>query len=187
MGKWEHCDGYAVSSPPQEVRLSFPLPVTPYLFWGLSPLYPMGHMWAVRCAGPRADPLLRDTLTSRFSCFPSNPSTPSRRTLLLWEHEKVLNSHIISPNYCLWHRMKNFSLKGQIVNVSALWVMASWFCDHGMKAATENTDWIEFDFEHFPPRERSSLILIKNSIQWHTVLDFLSVKLTNSRCPWAKE
>lgn len=30
---------------------------------------------------------------------------------------------------------------------------------------------------------KETLILIKNLILWHTVLDFLSMKLTNSRCP----
>lgn len=32
-------------------------------------------------------------------------------------------------------------------------------------------------------RKEKTPTLIKNLILWHTVLDFLSMKLTNSRCP----
>ena len=173
LGKWECCGGYAVSSAPtQEVRPNFPLPMTPYLFWGLSPLYPCGSH--VGCEGwwtwgrpllrgtlsplcpcgshvgreewwTSGRPLLRSTLTSQLSCSPLRPFHPKQKNPSPLGTWKYSGQSLDFPKLLFVTQDETFSLKAQIVNVSSLWVMTSWFCVHGIKAATENTDWMSLN------------------------------------------
>ena len=50
----------------------------------------------------------------------------------------------------------------------------------GTLAHSESTGCSACAVEHLPPQEGGTRILIKNLILWHTVLDFLSMELTNN-------